>query len=109
MDISSLEWSKRILIVSVTDEDDNIFIKTKKFFKENECQKNNRNIELIIFKKFKNKDFKTPKFVKNNYGIWLLGYDGMIKDFSPDDSILRRVFKLIDLMTMRKNEKINTC
>ena len=42
--------------------------------------------------------------MKNKNGIWLIGYDGNVKDYSIDDSILLRLFNLIDSMPMRKNE-----
>ena len=54
--------------------------------------------------KFKNKDYIIPKFIKNKNGIWLIGYDGNVKDYSIDDSILPRLFNLIDSMPIRQNE-----
>ena len=45
--------------------------------------------------------------MNNKYGIWLIGYDGKIKDFSNDDKIYLRLFDLIDSMPMRKDEMIN--
>ena len=105
--ISELLWKKRLLIIAYEKKDDQLLSKTINFISENECKIKNRNLELIFFKKFKNKKFTTPEFVKNNYGIWLLGYDGVIKDFSYDDSILSRMFNLIDSMPMRKNEIID--
>ena len=86
-----------------------IFItKSLNFISDNTCEINDRNLELIFFKKFKNKNFEKPIFI-NEYGIWLLGYDGKVKDFSSDSSILLRLFSLIDSMPMRKNEKIKDC
>ena len=45
--------------------------------------------------------------MNNKYGIWLIGYDGMIKDSSSDHEIFLRLFDLIDSMPMRKDEMIN--
>ena len=54
--------------------------------------------------------FTTPKFLENKYGIWLIGYDGNIKDYSSDDKIFFRLFNLIDSMPMRKSEiEKDTC
>ncbi len=36
-----------------------------------------------------------------------MGYDGSIKDYSINEKIFIRLFKLIDSMPMRKNEMIN--
>ena len=51
--------------------------------------------------------FSKPEFINNKYGIWLIGYDGMIKDYSSDDKIFLKLFDLIDSMPMRKSEIIN--
>ena len=106
--ISEFEWKKRLLIISYAKKDDDLITKSLSFKSENTCEIDDRNLEFIFFEKFKNKNFEKPKFV-NGYGIWLLGYDGSVKDFSSDSSILIRLFSLIDSMPMRKSEKINDC
>ena len=60
--------------------------------------------KFIFFEKFKNTEFEMPKFVSDEFGIWLIGYDGSIKDYSKDDKIFLRLFNLIDSMPMRQNE-----
>ena len=50
---------------------------------------------------------KEPVFIEDKYGIWLIGYDGNIKDYTEDDKIFLGLFDLIDSMPMRKNEMIN--
>ena len=106
--ISELVWKKRLLIISYEKEDDELISKSLNFISNNACEIDDKSLELIFFKKFKNKNFDKPKFL-NRYGIWLLGYDGGIKDFSSDSSILVRLFSLINSMPMRKNEKIKDC
>ena len=105
--ISELSWEKRLLVISYKNKEDQILIKTKKFISDNKCEINDRNLEIIFFSKFKNKDFETPDFIKNKFGIWLIGYDGIIKDYSFNDEIFLRLFNLIDSMPMRKGEIIN--
>ena len=105
--ISELSWEKRLLVVSYDKKDDRIFIKSKKFISDNKCEIEDRNLEIIFYKKFKNKDYTKPKFINNKYGIWLIGYDRMIKDFSSDHKIFFRLFDLIDSMPMRKDEMVN--
>ena len=81
-----------------------------KYISDNKCGINDRNIEIIFFENFKNKDFLTPKFINKKNGVWLLGYDGEIKDYSQDDKIFLRLFNLIDSMPMRKSEiEKDTC
>ena len=102
--ISELNWEKRTLIISYENKNNNLFTKTEKFISDYKCELNDRNLEIIFFEKFKNINFLTPKFINEKYGIWLLGYDGRIKDYSLDKKILFRLFNLIDSMPMRKNE-----
>ena len=108
--ISELNWEKRLLVVSYEKQDDKVFTKTKKFISENKCEIEDRNLEIIFYEKFENKDYSKPKFINNKYGIWLIGYDGNIKDYSSDDKIFFRLFNLIDSMPMRKSEiEKDTC
>ena len=105
--ISELSWEKRLLVISFNKQDDEIFIKSKQFISDNKCEIEDRNLEIIFYEKFKNKDYVKPDFINKKYGIWLIGYDGMIKDYSSDDKIFLRLFNLIDSMPMRKDEMIN--
>ncbi len=105
--ISELSWEKRVLVISYEKQDDQIFIKAKKFISDHKCEIVERNLEIIFYKKFNSKVYSKPKFINNKYGIWLIGYDGMIKDYSPDDKIFLRLFKLIDSMHLRQNEMKN--
>ncbi|MDA9751174.1 DUF4174 domain-containing protein [bacterium] len=105
--ISGLNWKKRLLVISYQNEDDLVFIQTKKFISNNTCQIVDRNLEIIFFENFKNKQYRTPDFIKDKYGIWLIGYDGNIKDYTEDDKIFLGLFDLIDSMPMRKNEIID--
>ena len=102
--ISELNWKKRLLLISYQNDGDQIFIRTTKFISDNRCEIEDRNLQIVFFEKFKNKDYIIPKFIKNKNGIWLIGYDGNVKDYSIDDSILPRLFNLIDSMPIRQNE-----
>ena len=105
--ISDLKWEKRILIISFSKQIDKLFSKSIKYISDHQCQIDDRNLEIIFFEKYKNKDFLTPKFINRKHGVWLLGYDGEIKDYSQDDKIFLRLFNLIDSMPMRKKEITN--
>ncbi len=105
--VSELNWKKRLLVISYQNEDDLVFIQTTKFISNNTCQIVDRNLEIIFFENFKNKQYTTPDFIKDKYGIWLIGYDGNIKDYTEDDKIFLGLFDLIDSMPMRKNEMID--
>ena len=105
--ISELNWKKRLLIVSYKNEGEKIFNQSKKFISDNKCQIEDRNLEILFFKNFKNKDYSMPDFIENKYGVWLIGYDGNIKDYTENDKIYLGLFDLIDSMPMRKKEMIN--
>ena len=108
--ISDFNWEKRIIIISYGKQNDELFTKSIKFIADNKCEIDDRNLKIIFFENFKNKNFLTPKFINEKNGIWLLGYDGEIKDYSKDDKIFLRLFNLIDSMPIRKQEmKKNSC
>ena len=102
--LSELSWEKRLLIVSYNQKEDQLLTRAKEFISIKKCEIEDRNLEIIFYEKFKNKKFMTPKFLENKYGIWLIGYDGNIKDYSSNDIIFFRLFNLIDSMPMRKSE-----
>ena len=102
--ISDLNWEKRVVIISFENKKEKIFLSSQKFIQENRCAVDDRNVQFIFFEKFKNTEFEMPKFVSNEFGIWLIGYDGSIKDYSKDDKIFSRLFNLIDSMPIRQNE-----
>ena len=102
--ISDLNWEKRVVIISFENKKEKIFLSSQKFLQENRCAVDDRNIQFIFFEKFKNTKFEMPKFVSDEFGIWLIGYDGSIKDYSKDDKIFLRLFNLIDSMPIRQNE-----
>ena len=102
--ISDLNWEKRVVIISFENKKEKIFLSSQKFIQENRCAVDDRNVQFIFFEKFKNTEFEMPKFVSDEFGIWLIGYDGSIKDYSKDDKIFLRLFNLIDTMPMRQNE-----
>ena len=106
---SSAEFNS--LIKDPTNQkEDQLLTRAKEFISINKCELEDRNLEIIFYEKFKNKKFTTPKFLENKYGIWLIGYDGNIKDYSSDDKIFFRLFNLIDSMPMRKSEiEKDTC
>ena len=105
--LSELSWKKRLLIISYNHKDDQLLTEASKFISDNKCELEDRNLEIIYYEKFINKKFTTPKFIDKKYGMWLIGYDGNIKDYSSDNKIFIRLFDLIDSMPMRQNEMTN--
>ncbi len=65
--ISELNWKKRLLVISYQNEDDLVFIQTTKFISNNTCQIVDRNLEIIFFENFKNKQYTTPDFIEDKY------------------------------------------
>ena len=109
--LEDLMWLNRILILSYQDDEDSNVQAINKFKKKEILNLNERNIKILTFKRSKNKNFETPTFIKNKTGFWIVGYDGLVKDYSKDSTILTRIFDLTDSMPMRAldssiNEKL---
>ena len=102
--LSNYLWENRLLIISL--EKGNIEIKnfTEEFIQKNQCEFDDRNLKVIFFENYKNSNYQSPSYITGNFGFWLVGYDGGVKLFSKEISILKNIFITIDSMPMRKNE-----
>ena len=102
--LSNYLWENRLLIISL--EKGNIEMKnfTEEFIQKNQCEFNDRNLKVIFFENYKNSNYQSPSYITGNFGFWLVGYDGGVKLFSKDASILKNIFSTIDSMPIRKDE-----
>ena len=114
-DLSSYQWQKRILIFNSVKDEQGFRERNKKieaWMQINWCQIEERNLIIVNFDEGLNSMYELPPSVNKNKGVWLIGYDGFIKDYSENLDLLERVMKVIDEMPMRLNEienKISTC
>ena len=102
--LSNYLWENRLLIISFEKGDNEVKNSTNEYIKKNQCQFDDRNLKVIFFENYKNSNYQTPSYVSNKFGFWLVGYDGGVKLFSKEISILKKIFSTIDSMPMRKNE-----
>ena len=114
-DLSSFQWQKRILIFNSVKDEQGLREKNKKieaWIKINWCQIEERNLIIVNFDEGLNSIYELPPSVNKKQGVWLIGYDGFIKDYSENLDLLARVLRIIDEMPMRLSEienKISTC
>tara|TARA_B110000879_G_scaffold90568_1_gene124488 strand:- start:634 stop:1059 length:426 start_codon:yes stop_codon:yes gene_type:complete len=106
-ELNSFSWEKRILLLIADKKNINLINQVNDFFKNNTCQNNLRNLELYKIIGVEIKNYKLPKMYDSQTGIWLIGYDGEIKLFSKNSSILKKLYIVIDSMAIRKEEKLN--
>ena len=102
--LSNYLWENRLLIISFEKGDNEVKNSTNEYIKKNQCQFDDRNLKVIFFENYKNSNYQTPSYVNNKFGFWLVGYDGGVKLFSKEISILKNIFSTVDSMPMRKNE-----
>ena len=102
--LSNYLWENRLFIISYKKGDNEIKNSIEEFIKKNQCEFDDRNLKIIFFENYKNSNYQTPSYVNNKFGFWLVGYDGGVKLFSQDASILKNIFSTIDGMPMRKDE-----
>ena len=74
------------------------------FFKKNKCENDNRNLKYIRIVGNEVKKYNISEKFKNKYGMWLIGYDGQIKSYSSDISLLKEIYNIVDKMPLRKKE-----
>ena len=102
--IENYKWKKRILLLISKEESNALTNAVDKFFINQKCKNDERNLELLKIKKNNNYYIKSTSYFKDKTGIWLIGYDGNIKEYTEDNTLLSNLHKLIDNMPIRKDE-----
>ena len=102
--LENYKWKKRILLLIDKEEDTVLVNEVNNFFITHKCKNDERNLELIKLKKGNNYDKKRRSYFKDKTGIWLIGYDGNIKGYTEDNTLLLNLHNLIDNMPIRKEE-----
>ena len=100
--INSFSWDKRIVLFIAKDI--HFINETDDFFKTNSCENEERNLKYIRIVGDDIDKYTIPDRYKNKYGIWLIGYDGQVKSYSTDVSLLKEIHNIIDTMPIRKRE-----
>ena len=102
--LEKYKWKKRILLLITTEEDTVLINEVEKFFINQKCKNDERNLELLKIKKDNGSHIKRTSYFKDKTGIWLIGYDGNIKGYTEDNTLLSNLHNLIDNMPIRKDE-----
>ena len=102
--INSFAWEKRIVLFISKSKYVYFINETDNFFRENNCENDKRNLHYIRIVGDEVKKYNISEKFKNKYGMWLIGYDGQIKSYSSDISLLKEIYNIIDKMPMRKKE-----
>ena len=106
--IQSFSWNKRIVLFITKGKYIHFINEVDDFFKKYTCENEIRNLEYIKIVGDEINDYIFSNKYKNKYGVWLIGYDGKIKGYSTDISLLKKIHHLIDKMTIRKKEMIDS-
>ena len=102
--INSFTWEKRIVLFISKSKYVYFINETDNFFKKNKCENDNRNLKYIRIVGDEVKKYNISEKFKNKYGMWLIGYDGQIKSYSSDISLLKEIYNIVDKMPLRKKE-----
>ena len=102
--INSFAWEKRIVLFISKSKYVYFINETDNFFKKNKCENDNRNLKYIRIVGDEVKKYNISEKFNNKYGMWLIGYDGQIKSYSSDISLLREIYNIVDKMPLRKKE-----
>ena len=99
-------WTNRLVIMITDKKNSDLETQVRRFFESHICDIEDRNLKLLHF--HKNEVSVTQLQKKHSQtGLWLLGYDGSIKDFSEDAQLLNRLFQTIDGMPIRQDEMLS--
>ena len=102
--INSFAWKKRIVLFISKSKYVYFINETDNFFIKNKCENDNRNLKYIRIVGDEVKKYNISEKFKNKYGMWLIGYDGQVKSYSSDISLLKEIYNIVDKMPLRKRE-----
>ena len=102
--LAKYAWTNRLVILVTDKKDTELERQVREFVANNVCEINDRNLKFFYFSHDKMTMAQLPKKINARRGMWLIGYDGLIKDFSEDGQVLNRLFQTIDKMPMRQDE-----
>ena len=100
-------WTNRLVIMITNRKNTKLERQVRRFFESHVCDIDDRNLKLLHFHKNELAVTQLQKIMRSRTGLWLLGYDGSIKDFSEDEQLLNRLFQTIDGMPMRQDEMVS--
>ena len=100
-------WTNRLVIMITNKKNTDLEKQVRRFFENHVCDIEDRNLKLLHFHKNELAVTQLQKIMRSQTGLWLLGYDGSIKDFSEDEQLLNRLFQTIDRMPMRQDEMVS--
>ena len=100
-------WTNRLVIMITNKKNTDLEKQVTRFFENHVCDIEDRNLKLLHFYKNELAVTQMQKKMRSQTGLWLLGYDGSIKDFSEDEQLLNRLFQTIDRMPIRQDEMLS--
>lgn len=104
--LSEYRWKNRLVVV-VAEADSPLFSKVEAFRTAFQCEIKDRDILFMNAQSGSSLWKELPVNIKEKRGLYLIGYDGGIKDFSHNDQLLGRLNVVIDQMPMRRRELAN--
>ncbi|MDC1384018.1 DUF4174 domain-containing protein [Candidatus Puniceispirillum sp.] len=107
MILGKYAWTDRLVILITNKKDTSLERQVKRFFENHACDIVDRKLNLLHFHSNGPAVTQLPKTMRAQTGLWLLGYDSSIKDFSEDGQLLNRLFQVIDRMPMRQDEMVS--
>ncbi len=100
-------WTNRLVIMITNKKNTDLEKQVRQFFESRACDIEDRNLKLLHYHQNELAVIKLQKRMRSQTGLWLLGYDGSIKDFSENEQLLNRLFQTIDGMPIRQHEMVS--
>lgn len=102
-DLSQYRWQNRLLVI-VDNKGSSLFTQVYKFQTANACQFQDRKLLVVKFIAGTGSWNNLPSILKQKNGLYLIGLDGGVKDYSPNQELLESLNSQIDSMPMRSRE-----
>ena len=100
--LEDFKWQYRLLVINHDGQRGDMMHDIVAFNLDFACEMRERKILVVEYINGMHENLNA--WPLDEEGIWLIGLDGGIKDYSQDTSILDRLFDRIDAMPMRRSE-----
>lgn len=101
--LTQFQWKQRLL-VAVAPSNAPLFSTITAFQNAYQCDILDRDLHVILADIGSDQWRALPERMRDKPGLYLVGYDGGIKDYSQDDALLGRLNVVIDQMPMRRRK-----
>ena len=102
--LTAYAWQARLLVMVTEPDQSALREAVYSHFSAHACAHNKRRLRLLSFLTTDADRADLPDVMQAKTGLWLIGYDGGVKAYGADATLLLQIHQIIDAMPIRRRE-----